>query len=397
MTAILYDPGRVIRGSDPTNSPSLVFTEVPSAGSASTVAATVNDMAVQRTTVTPTSNNVRLSVIDPRGINTTPVCESLTPSECSVDGSGLVTRQTNGTGSVKVTVPGFVMRFDRVFSGASTVVTDAFDHWQAGSLAAHIDTAIRAMVASKVPGSPTQSVLSSFSGPQDAPVAVRNGGIFTGALDLTPISVMRTTQGWNIFPAVLVTARHIITGHVAPAVGEMFTWLRSDGIFVTKTVLSVQRISEASGEDYVALLDSAVAGITPMLMMPANWATKLPSVNKAPGLMQVLNKGHTAGDFIRVLENYSWADPSWLALRKSTDATLSGWSSDIIGGDSTGPVFVPVNGAPVLLHCMNTTAGGAHYSANIAGIQAQLNALATAAGVSSVNLSAPDLSGFTSF
>lgn len=393
MTRIIFDPTRSVRGPDATNSPSLVFAEEPSAGSSSTVAATVKDTAVQRTTVTPTSNNVRLSVIDPRGINAQPAYESLTPAVCSVDAAGLVKRQTNGSGSVRATVPGFSMRFDRVFSGASTVVTDAFDHWVSGSLAAHIDASIRTMVASKAPGSATQTVLSSFGGTQEAPAALRNGAIFTGALDLTPISVMRSTQGWNIFPAALITARHIITGHVAPSVGEKFTWLRGDGVFVTKTVLSVQRISEASGEDYVALLDTAVAGITPMLLMPTTWGTKLPSMNQRPGLLQVLNKGYAAGDFIRVLENFPFSsDATWLGLRKSTDATLAAWSSDIIGGDSDGPVFVPVNGVPVLLHCMNTTAGGAHYSTNIAGIQSQLNALGGA-----LSLSTPDLSAFATY
>lgn len=393
---ITYNGSRKIRGSRQENSPQIFAQETPVNGSTAIDSVAYLDTNTKRTTVTPARNDVKLSVQDPRG-PMTPVFESLTPMVCQVAQNGQVSSLSNGVGKVRVSVPGFVMFFERDFQSAATVVLYEWQSWATGSLAKHIDTAIRAMVSGKSPGTGAQSPLSSYSGTHASPAAVRNAGLFTGSLDLTAVSVYRSTQGWGIFPAVLITARHVVTGHVAPNVGETFLWLRSNGTFETRTVVSVQRVSAPGGEDYVALLDADVTGITPMRMMPNTWTSKLPCINGNYGNLSVLNKGCGAGDKWRVLENSQFSNPNWLMLRQSTDSTLSAWSSSIIGGDSNGPVLVPVNGNPVLLHCMNTAIGGYHYSSNIPGLQSQLNSLSTSAGAPLKNIVLADLSGFTSY
>jgi hypothetical protein len=80
-----------------------------------------------------------------------------------------------------------------------------------------------------------------------------------------------------------------------------------------------------------------------------------------------------------------------MVVETSTDTEFQSWSSAIVGGDSNGPVFIPINGLPVLLHCMNYANGGAFYPANSAAIQAAMTSLGAG------SLSYADLSSFASY
>jgi hypothetical protein len=263
-------------------------------------------------------------------------------------------------------------------AGAASV----FSTWKAGTAAEAVNNAITSMASGKTAGAATQSVFSAVTVAGTTGTNVtRNASLFTGALDLTAISVSTDNTGCNEFPVVLISPWHVMAGHVG-ANGKV-VFKDSTGAYITRNVVSQRGLTSNTTNgsqvpaNYVALLDAAVTTITPMAFLPTTYATQLPCFTDGTPL-PLLNKGWAAGDFIRILTstgvNTSYG-ASWLNLRMATDA-YSVWSSQVINGDSNGPIFIPVNGVPALLGCMNTPYGAVMLPAMLADIQAQINAMA---------------------
>lgn len=396
-TSIQYSGVYAVVGTKPEPSPSVVVTETPINGSTSSATVVIDDINVTRTTTTPTTNNCKLNVIRISDDQSHDFV-STTPSICSVDSDGNITRISSGAGKVAIYTPFHIIGFSRTFSNNATVVSDEFLSWTTGSLGAHIDAAIRTMISGRTAGASTQAVLSSTSGGAASPNHVRNANLFTGTLDLSAISVYGTAYDSNKFPVVLISPLHVMAGHAGASPGQQIVFKASNGTYEVRTVVSQVIVANDWGENYVGLLNSEITTITPMKMLPTTWEQYLPNLTQDSLLsrLPVLNKGWTAGDFIRILNAdraYYWHAnlPYSLGLRASTDVEFQSWSSDIVGGDSNGPVFIPINGEPVLLHCMNFTNGGAFYPSSSAAIQAAMTSLATG------TLSYADLSLFPTY
>lgn len=398
MIRIVFDPALAIRGYSTAELPSIAVEETPVGGSVVDDPITDKDVSYLRRTTTGATNNCRLTALLPFGVSGGQ-WQSQTPAVCQVDGQGNVSRVANGQGHVTFDSSRGRASFFRNFSTVSSVQRVGSSSYVAGSLGKHVRDAIAAMVLGKTPGTPTQGVLQSSSGDWSAPAHVRNPGLFTGALDLSAISVYTEANASNKYPMVLVSQHHVIGGHAGTYPGKRVVFRGSSGHEV-RTVLAQTRIDKATGEDYVGVLDAPILTITPMSLLPSTWRNYWPSYNSDRHTLPVLNKGWTGGDRIRVLENYggTWAENNleYLFLRAHT-SEFAAWSSAIIGGDSNGPVFIPINGAPVLLHCMNYASGGANYANYSAQIKAAMDAMSTAQSKPTQNLTFASLAGFTAY
>lgn len=399
MTTIRYSASKILRGTDSRATNTFLIQEEPLGGSVVASSVTLKDVVYARTVATAADPNFKL-IVDPA--HPKAGFESLTPAVCSASQDGHVRKIGSGICTVLTSASPNIRSYSRDM--ASTAVTaDVPTGFAAGSLASHIDAAIRAMASGKSPGASTQAVLTSSSGGHTNPNIVRNASIWTGALDLSAISVYTSAFGSNIFPVVLISPWHIMAGHVGCSPGQSVVFKRPDGAYEIRTVVSQLQLPDARSTNFVGILSAAISTITPMKLIPADWQAKLPHLAQPTSQfatdtrsrLHVLNKGYAAGDWIRALNVISidtLIAPAYMKLQKSTDVTLGPWSSDVIGGDSNGPVFVPINGVPVLCHCMNFVNGGQFYGGNTLDIQAKMNTLGQAQ-----SLTFPNLSGFTSF
>lgn len=372
--------------------------ETPLAGTPNPVGSTFKDANITTTTTSGTTNNFRIDVQpNSSGGYTQFAFINNASSIATVDSAGNVARVASGTADITVVAPPSLRKVQRVLSNSSSVVTVAWNSWVTGTLAKHIEDSISAMFAGHTPGAGDQAVLSSSSGGYSSPNHIRNTNIFTGSLDLTSISVYGAAYGSNILPVVLISPRHVIAGHAGTQPGYPWVFKDSAGNYQVRTVSSQIKIASDFGDNYVGLLDSQITTITPIKTLPSNWASYIPSEDHNPGVtyLPVLNKAFANGDWIRVLGWYGTpvsSNPYPMYLQPHNRAPFSSWTSAVVGGDSNGPVFVPINGNPVLLHCMNYTFGGSFYPSRITQIQAAMDSL-----LSGQTLGTANLAGFTTF
>jgi hypothetical protein len=410
MTAIIkYSETQKIFGTKPELPPSIIVTETPLGGISSSEVISLGDANMTRATVTPTTNNCDLNVLR-FSDDQAHAFVSMTPEICSVSPAGGVAHISDGLGKIAVHTPYHIIGFNRNLSDGEIVIAEEWVSWNANSLSAYLDSTIRSMIANKTPGAATQAVLSSTSGGVSNPNHIRNANLFTGALDLSAISIYGTAFNCNIFPVVLISPRHVMAGHVGASPGQQVVFKTPSGSYEIRTVISQFEIEPRYGSDFVGLLDTEITTIVPMKLLPPTWASYIPScthyeeayfTTKIP----VLNKGWAAGDYIRILEirsvvaytfqgahmPYLWAHDGILG-NKPLEPAFQPWSSEIIGGDSNGPIFMPINGEPVLLHCMNFSGGGGKFYPDIsANIQAAMTSLGPG------SLTYADLTGFASY
>lgn len=410
MDLVFQAGARLLKGVSPLEDFSFNITENPIiTGGGVTASQTVKDANLNTVTGSGVANNFIISVSESKTVPGHSI-NAIDPAVATVDAMGNVSHVSDGTARFDVVTSVGTRRYSRAMSsGAGSSVQVA--SWQAGSLAAHIQAAIAGYVAGKTAGMAAQAVYSSYSGTIDAPNFTRNANLFTGALDLTAITAMTTATNSDTFPAVLVTPRHIMTGHVFMGVGTKVVFRTATG-YVAKTVMAYQALNNGTSNS-VAVLDSDVVGITPMKLLPQTWAAYLPSLatplSGSPlwvvgPFMPVLNKAAAGGDRIRVLEarkatgitGYYDSSLNLGAYAPSLAGVFAGWTSDIIGGDSDGTVFAPINGAPVLLGNMNTSVGCSMYAAMLPSIQAAADALTSGQGLSpaAYQVQTVDLTGF---
>jgi hypothetical protein len=204
---------------------------------------------------------------------------------------------------------------------------------------------------------------------------------------------------------VLISNRHVIGNHCGPGTGSQVVFTKPGGGYEVRTVVSASNASSLTAYSYyIGLLDSDITTITPMPIMPANWATYLRSITNAEYMlgqaiaMPVLNKGYTAGDWIRILGCYGLNPSNGVGpahacfVNENARAPMNSWSSPVIGGDSNGPTFVPINGAPVLLMCMNWVTGAFYLPSFLGDIQDAMNTL-----LPGYSITYPNLAGFPTY
>lgn len=375
-----------------------------------------------------TANNFIISVTPSLVFPGTPVFESVTPDTATVDAAGAVTRVADGDAKILVRFPSplGVRGVARRMSATGSTTAKYFQSFVSGTLGAHVNATMTAMVSGKTPSDTTKNLFTSNNYSLSAPAAVRNPNVFTGSIDLSAISIINGSgSGGYIHPAMLISPRHIIGAtHYQP--GSTVVFMGADGVMQVANVISRQNhVGSAltlSGytDIQVAYLDRAITGITPFKTLPGNWRTYLPtghrevaygsSEYKTIKLAALTKTAHNSNggnaDQISITEVIELNDTDYglsaviYNLPFATVLPTQAWHSPTIGGDSGGPVFILVDGSLVLLMCWWVGGGGTNLADMNVYINAAMNSLATAAGdpaAGTYALSHPDLSGFTSY
>jgi hypothetical protein len=398
-----------ISGYNSISNPFAYTTQYTTTTGGSTTTATIKDASIT-TTVTPTAtvNNIIYCNYPITSVtnNTTSVCSTsaFTANVTSFN----ITTLTSGTGQIVLnTSYGALASNFNCFVG-STYTNSYLANYTTGSLAKTINTLIVNAVGSyTTPDSSFMNVYSSGF--------TRNTNLYTkNIIDLSPF----TDNGYS-FSCSLISPRHIVyPTHAAIGVGTSITFTDKNGGTQTKTVTVVTRnINGTTNSDIgVGYLDSAVTGITPYSVLPANATAtlKLPLSSESTGAYNLLPQG-IYGFVCKVRYPFGYGDVSvrqmMLGVIKNTEGSLTtpdtsggagvssptanrisqtsdvrypytNWCSNIANGDSGSPTFLPTGlttatGTPLtlLLGVQSTGGVAASISYYITEINTAMNAI----------------------
>jgi hypothetical protein len=274
-----------------------------------------------------------------------------------------------------------------VTKNVQPATVDTFLDWATGSLAKHCTTQIDDRLIGTLP---------LFS-QQDGTTFIRNSECWAASIDLACVSVWNSTGGRQR-AGTLISPRHVLfCAHAGfyPAVGATLKFVTQNNTVVSRTLSAV-----LTHPDYfsfmlypdivVGVLDSDVpAEISFAKVLPADWQARMPSLSAAsavPALRVDQLKRATVADFRGIS-----AGGSFLLQEP---ATRQAYYAPIIVGDSGHPVFVIINGAPVLLGVF--TSGGAGSGTFVTQHKNAINTMMTNLG-GGYQLTEVDLSGFPTF
>lgn len=425
--SIINTPGALtIRGKNPNEQLTYSVTETPSGAVTGQVDAVVDDCTRTTTTRSAGYANCHIKVANTLdAVNV--VLTSTTPAVCSVSTDGHVTATAPGVGVINIKSDRDSLAFTRTFAAPGVTTSVATTGFTAGSLARHMSDSVQAMVNGKTPSPQTMLLYTTNNYTNNQPDnnghnygpnnAVRNPNNFAAAYDITGLTVA-TYYGAGFFPAKLISPRHVICADHVSQIGFV-VFKGSDGVTYSANCTHHTQVQRADGSLFdisVWYLDAAMpAAVKPFKVLPADWATKFSFNARFGGLfngvLPFVTKSRAASDGLRInagaLIRTGDIYPGQPSARTQptagygTDALASfnaGWFSPIINGDSSGPVWAPINGELVLLTSMANPLGGCHYGDCITEIEAAMNAAATAAGDATVySLGKADLSAFASY
>lgn len=423
-----------LRGFNPSEGLNYSVVEMPSGSTTNVAPATVQDCVVTTTTKSGVDSNCKLQVIEPfnyPGKSFT----SLTPTICSVDASGNVTRLQDGNAQVQITTAAGNVIFTRTFVQSPSSATSAVTGFVAGSLSKHVYDNVAAMVAGRTPSDTTTNIYSSNNytdnvpdsnghnyGPNNAIINPSNFVTASG-YDFSGMTVANY-YGAGFFPAKLISPRHVIVAHHVGDVGKC-TFKGIDGNYYSGTVIDSKTLSSYStdiGDVRVCYLDTAInAAVIPFKTLPSNWYNYFTMnsrfSNPTDGFLPMVSKGRAAGDKFRIqpcelirkndlTPGYTFTQP-YPFVQCGINAHPSfdpGWFSPTISGDSSGPCFLPIKGVGdatpklVLLFSYWIASGGANYAEFNSTIELAMNDLAAAHGDGTTyTLGHPNLSSFTTY
>ena len=361
-------------------------------GSETTAQITDLDAVVNRTSSPEVVTDYRLQY---QGMEAVIGWESRTPAICSVDSDGNAAHIAPGAGVIAALFGDGERLLFLDFTVEESFV-DKLVNYVSGSLALHCSTQVDDLVAGK-----TAAAGPMYSTRDDAtPAYVRNAGVWTGEIDLTCIAVWNSRQGERR-AATLVTPRDVLmAGHYEIRPGDTVRFVQNDGTVVTRTMQSIRFYTEAGGtlpwpgsDLCIGRLSEAVPeGITPCKVLPDNWDEHLPVINprrSVPGLSSNQKRDAVCKGISDVFFNNAAATgPSGIPARDL-------FHKPSVTGDSGNPVFLLINGEPVLAIILASggPGGGGPF---VAHSRAVINAGIAQMG-GSATLTQADLSGFTNY
>jgi hypothetical protein len=260
-------------------------------------------------------------------------------------------------------------------------VVDVFQSWSNGSLAKHCTDQINNMILNK-----TQ--LNVFQSPYGADNLVRNSSCWANAIDISCVSPWNS-EGGSLYSGTLISPRHVVfCAHADfyPKNGATITFVSPLGNKTIRTIANSVRISNA--DIRVAILNADVDnGVTFAKVLPTNWATYLPGLSYE-SYIPVMCLNQTERASIAGLRSLN------LGFTNMYASQYSSYYGEIIVGDSGNPIFIIIDGKPILLGVFFT--GGAGYGSHIAYNTSAVNsAMSTLGG--GYQLTHVDLSSFSSY
>lgn len=378
---------------------------------------TVGDTITSLNSDATIDNNTQVSVALPTG--KTASITTTTPAICTVAQDGTAARISDGTGVIKVAVAGCgVRKLTHSFArtGGATVYT--MTGFTANSVAKHIDTAIKAMVAGKTPNAATLNLWTSNTGI----AGVRNASMFASSLDLSAIGLGSSGGGTVARKPVLISPYHIISAAHFPPSGTVSFLGTNNETYFTGTIGNSLRIGTANYNDMLIqeiTWDGSAptdADIKFMRVLPVTFGNYLPNnilggvlntsrmvypVMQVPALWKRAATGDTMVVAAVSLNEKYWCDCGYPPL----DIVLADWNPGTgpIDGDSGSPIIFPISeGGPGTTSYIPVLLGVLHYSGysgnmeplhmNIIEIQAAMDTLHAGHTLLTV-----DLSLFTNF
>lgn len=310
------------------------------------------------------------------------------PSIATVSGN-TVMWVSNGSTVLRATYQGELLAaVNLTMKTLSSSSYELFDSFVSGSLAHHCENAVNSRIASaRTAMLPIYSTQNHASG-----AYVRNPVCWCYDLrqKMTCISPWNST-GANTRALTLLAPDVVgMVPHYPASVGASVRFVSADNVVVTRTITKLLRHPDYVPyypEIMLGLLDSPVPEtITPCKVLPASYATKLPSGPKyiaalcldqeEKALVTDLNSFHPNGIVSFSIPNLPYEKVLY---------------EDKIVGDSGNPAFLIINGELVLLTMW--TWGGAGSGTFITEHIAAVNAMMAVLG-SSYTLSQADISGF---
>jgi len=244
----------------------------------------------------------------------------------------------------------------------------------AGSLSRHVDDAVKAMIGSQVQSNSVQRYITASNWNIDNPTMTLNPDIFTGALDFSATSVMRSRGSDNSYtpderyaPALVSNRHAIVAQHTYLQVGESVLFRLPNGSFQKVAVENVYQIADYIGGDIqLVYFDAEVDGsIVPYETMPLNWQaaycpelyspsvihTSLPVIRKAMhSSIDNAWGGHILVNmYKRLATDETKFDIGRHTYNSSNDVPEEWGEGVVIGGDSGSPSFLLINNKLVLV------------------------------------------------
>jgi hypothetical protein len=315
-----------------------------------------------------------------------------------------------GVGRVQVT-DGSVKKFfrtDTTKRGEGTLKT--FTAYTAGTVSKYLFDQVDALIS----GTPDAAYYSAYN--HTSATYTRNASCWLADIDLSCVAVASNSgSGWTrqrggtlITPRVIIIARHFAYG-----VGTQVRFSNASGTVENRTVIAVD--SASGGDISVCVLDAAVTVATPCTIA-GDWMIQGASVTANSKTWYSGGLGFHIDQNARVYA-CSLGRATFLLSSFTTSITANGitfsdcessafsnHSIDVIGsgnsaylktpisGDSGQPVFVIIDGDPVLLWCwLYPTGGPPVYRHNGALLNAIIASACTNAGISAQTVTvAPD-------
>ena len=361
---------------------------VVSGGSSSTV--TVQDMTVTRTTGATTVTDWSWPYsASPFNLAPVTVTRTADPALLTVSGSDPFLWTWVGDGDTQLTLSTATSTYRTNVTNA-TATGQTVDVWAAnasGSLRAHAEAAIDSAITGQTPS--TSMPLWTTRTPGTS-TYVRNASCWGSDIDLTPFAAYNSAaaEGYSGFTGLtLITPRHVIGAEHTnnPFVGSTVHFVTAGNVVCSRTITAVQRVGDT--DIRIGLLNADVdAGIAFARVLPATWATKLPSLATRRIAIARITQLQRLGihDLYALTDDANYMPPS---------GDRAAFHTAAVYGDSGSPIFLVVNDAMVLLGSLwsSTEAPSITYH------RTAINAAITALGGGYTALTDADLSGFTTF
>jgi hypothetical protein len=389
--------GWTITGDAFTSDAEILVTEsLRQTASGSTESVTIKDAVYQRVSGGTFVSDFNVSMLAAAGSPSSPV---ITSSDTSI-----LTNPSPQSGGVSTFVsPGAV-----VFAGVAgdrtarapavarsiTSIVDTFQSFTSGSLAANIVSGVDSRLAGKTAAS-SLAMFTAQNHVSAPPSYTRNASFWASDVDLTCCSVWNSS-GLNTMAGTLISPRHILfAAHYQIATDATVRFVAANGTVVNRTMTAKavhpNFVYPFSNDIAIGILDSDVpAGVSFARVLPANFASYLPTVSstaRIPALVLDQEEKGLVLDLAFMTSGVGGAFP--------TNAQRLLFAESVVVGDSGNPVFLIVNGQPVLISVL-TSGGQGFGGTNISAHCGTVNGMMTSLG-GGYQLTYADLSAFPAY
>lgn len=163
------------------------------------------------------------------------------------------------------------------------------------------------------------------------PALTPNPNRIAPSLDMTGISVHRSSANGTGLPIVLVSPRHFVAAkHIGVPLGDSVTFKRGDGTYQTATVVGTFEFPDPAQDTFdlmVGILSQDITGCAAYKTLPADWARYLPANSQA--VASANNGAHAAFPVLVRASNPGTSDGQLtgnIKLNTNSPHLLVGWA-----------------------------------------------------------------------